>query len=62
MRESRRPHGRPRLAAVAGDGGAALHDETGAAAVLNGGADQQFGIGQGSGGVLHVARVGAVHD
>lgn len=55
--QSRRPHGGPWLPAIAGDGGAALQDEAGIAAVLNGGPHQELGIRQGPGGVLHVARI-----
>lgn len=62
VRESRRPHGGARLAAVAGDGGAALQDESGVAAVLNRRPHQEFRIRQGPGGVLHVAGIWAVHD
>lgn len=62
VRQSRRPHRRPRLAAIAGDGGAALQDEAGVAGVLDGGTHQEFGVRQSPGGVVHVARVRAVHD
>lgn len=57
VRQSGRPHRRPRLTAVAGDGGAALQDEAGVAAVLDGRPHQEFGVGQGPGGVLYVSRV-----
>lgn len=57
VRQSRRPHGGPWLPPVAGDGGAALQDEAGIAAVLNGGPHQELGVGEGPGGVLHVAGV-----
>lgn len=62
MRESRRPHRGPWLAAIAGDGGAALQDEAGVAAVLNGCPNQKFRVGQRPGGVLHMAGIRAVHD
>ena len=62
MGESRRPHGGPRLSTVAGDGGAALQDEAGVAAVLDGRPHQEFWVGQRPGGVLHVTGVWTVHD
>lgn len=62
VRETGRPHRRPWLAAVAGDGGTALQDEARVAAVLNGCPHQEFGVRQRPGGVLHVAGVWTVHD
>ena len=52
-----RSTGCTRLPAVTGEGGAALQDIAGNAAILNGGPHQEFGVGQGAGRVLHVARV-----
>lgn len=44
VRESRRPHGGPRLPAVASDGGAPLQDEARTAAILNGRPHQELGV------------------
>ena len=56
------PHGGAWLPAVAGERGPALQDEARDAGVLDGGPDQQLGIRQRPGGVVHVAGVRAVHD
>lgn len=51
------PHRGAWLTAVAGEYGAALQDKAGITAVLDGGPHQQLGVGERSGGVLHVTRV-----
>lgn len=62
MWQARRPNRGAGFSTIASECGAALQDVSGNAAVLDSGANQEFGIRQSPCGVLHVSRVCAVHN